>query len=341
MFERQLVITLMISSVLLFAGCGTSEQLPGTPADDSGPPTAPAPDTPLDFYADPPLTVQQILLQEGEDGAPREVRLFIPEAEGVYPLLQFQHGFISDVDTYTELLARLAGFGFLIIGPQMYVGDPSTAPSVPDETAGAVDVLAWAQANLNNILAARLLPGLDVQVDVADTGIFGHSRGGQVGWRMLFDHPGTNARAIAGVDPVDGDAPPFPPGGTGELVSDDPGAFQFSFASLILGMGLGAQGVPGFECAPQNRNYELFYDASQPPRYEVVATDYGHSDMLNGNQPAGACAGAVDGSQGQLRIFIAGQLAAYFRSVLSGGDDLELLRDLSDAPIAATGQFEE
>jgi pimeloyl-ACP methyl ester carboxylesterase len=294
-----------------------------------------------DFYGTPPLSVRQILLAEGEEGSPRELRLFIPERSGRYPLLQFQHGFVSDVDSYTELLARLAGFGFLIAAPQMYVGDPSSAPSVPDETTAAVNVLDWAQANLDGVLAIRLAPELSVGVVADASGLFGHSRGGQVAWRMLFDHPSTRARAIAGVDPVDGDAPPFPPGGTGELVTDDPGAFTFPFPSLVIGMGLGAQGIPGFECAPANRNYTLFYDASRPPRYEVVASDYGHSDMLNGNNPSGLCFGALDGSQGDLRAFVAGQLAAYFLSVLGGQDHSQLLRDLSTAPVAASGRFED
>lgn len=295
-----------------------------------------------DVYADPELGVTQILLADGDEaGNPKEIRLFIPEADGTYPLLQFQHGFISDVDSYTDMLSRLAGFGFVIAAPQMYVSDPSSAPSVPDETSDAVAVLSWVQTNLNDVLAQKLTD-YSVSIDAASSGIFGHSRGGQVAWRMLFDHPDTQARAIAGVDPVDGDAPPFPPGGTGELVTDDEGAFQFAFPSLIIGMGLGANGFPGFECAPTNRNYKLFYDASLPSRYEVVAEDFGHSDMLNGSQFDPVCFGAFDGStRASLRIFIVGQLVAYYGSVLYGGELLENLRTLEQAPVTASGRFEE
>ena len=314
----------------LLAACGSS-------APEGGGTTG----STVEFYADPPLAVRQVLLAEGEDGAPREIRFFVPDANGAYPLLQFQHGFTADVDTYTDLLARLAGFGFVIAAPQMYVGDPSTAPPVADETSGAVEVLAWVQANADAVLAGRLPAGLTVTVSEVDTGLFGHSRGGQVAWRMLFDHPATNARAIAGVDPVDGDAPPFPPGETGEMVTDDPGAFAFPFASLIIGMGLGGSGAPGFECAPANRNYTFFYDASQPPRYEVVASDYGHSDMTNGDTPDAVCPGATDGSRGLVRVFVAGQLAAYFKSVLAGADAFEWLRDTSGAPVATTGRSED
>lgn len=295
---------------------------------------------PTDFYAEPPLPVRTLRLAEGEDGSPRELLLFVPDAPGDYPLLQFQHGFISDIDTYTQLLGRLAGFGFVVAAPQMYTGDPSSAPAVADETADAVAVLAWLQQNVDTLLAARM-EGAAPRADIDATGLLGHSRGGQIAWRMLFDHPDTRARAIAGVDPVDGDAPPFPPGGTGEMVTDDPGAFAFPFASLILGMGLGATGVPGFECAPANRNYTFFYDASAPPRYEVVAQDYGHSDTLDGEEPSPLCVGAVDGTRGQLRIFVAGQLAAYFRATLAGEDTLGLLRDLSGAPITASGRFDD
>lgn len=298
--------------------------------------------TAVDLYAAPPLSVEQLRIAEGEGGSPREILLFVPQTAATYPLLQFQHGFVSDVDTYTELLSRLAGFGFVVAAPQMYGSDPSNAPPIPAEAAAAVEVLAWLQAELNTVLAAQTDASVGVQVAADATGLLGHSRGGQVAWRMLFDEPGSaNARAVAGVDPVDGDAPPFPPGGTGELVTDDPGAFNFPFASLIIGMGLGAKGVPGFECAPENRNYTLFYEASAAPRYEVVANDYGHSDMLNGNEPSPLCVGAVDGSRDQLRVFIAGQLAAYFHTTLTGADASVLLRELSNAPVAASGRFEE
>lgn len=296
-----------------------------------------------DFYAEPPLAVTQILLATNDPvGNPREVRLFVPQRSGFYPLLQFQHGFTSDVDTYTNLLARLAGFGFVIAAPQMYVGNPNDAPSVAVETSAAVEVLAWVQNNVNSVLANRLPSNQAVHASIADTGLFGHSRGGQVAWRMLFDHPTTNARAIGGVDPVDGDAPPFPPGETGAMVTDDPGAFSFRFPSLIIGMGLGATADEGgFACAPANRNYRFFYEASRPARYEVVASGYGHSDMLNGDEPGVVCPGASNGTRNLVRIFTAGQLAAYFSSVLGGQDNLEWLRDLTTAPIATTGRFED
>lgn len=322
------VLTALLSTFAL-CGCGGSTGSAGSGT------------TATDFYAQPPLAVQQLLLAEGEAGNPRELRLFIPEKSGSYPLLQFQHGFVSDVDNYTALLARLAGFGFVIAAPQMYGSDPSSAPSVTDETAAAVVVLAWAQGNLNAVLAARLPPPLAVSIAAASTGLLGHSRGGQVAWRMLFDHPDIRARAIAGVDPVDGNAPPFPPGGTGELVTDDAGAFAFSFPSLIIGMGLGSTGVPGFECAPANRNYALFYNVSRAPRYEVVASDYGHNDMTNGDIPDGVCFGDINGSREPLRVFVAGQLAAYFTSTLSGQNQFGWLKNLGTAPVAAQGRFEE
>lgn len=330
------LVGLVMSTVMLGA-CGSSAS-PATAGGAAPSVTSPA----VDYYAAPPLSVRQILLTEGEAGNPRELHLFVPEANGRYPLLQFQHGFTSDVDTYTELLAQLAGFGFVVVAPQMYGSDPSSAPSVTDETTAAVGVLAWAQANLNNLLAARLKPSFEGSVTTSDTGLFGHSRGGQVAWRMLFDHPtATQARAIAGVDPVDGNAPPFPPGGTGELVTDDAGAFHFPFASLILGTGLGGSGVPGFECAPTVRNYSLFYNASQPPRYEVVASDYGHNDMTNGETPDVVCTGATDSTRHLMRTFVAGQLAAYFSSVLKAQDAVSWLTDRSAAPIATTGRFEK
>jgi hypothetical protein len=106
-------------------------------------------------------------------------------------------------------------------------------------------------------------------------------------------------------------------------------------------MGLGNSGAPGFECAPANRNYRLFYDASRPPRYEAVASGYGHSDMLNGEEPNAVCPGDTSGNRGLVRVFVAGQLAAYFTTELAGRDERRWLRDLALAPVAAQGRFED
>jgi pimeloyl-ACP methyl ester carboxylesterase len=224
----------------------------------------------------------------------------------------------------------------------MYGGDPSSAPSVREEVEAALDVLAWTQRQINPVLSERMaMPA--VRADPTRSGLFGHSRGGQIAWRMLFDGPRPYvAGAVAGVDPVDGDAPPFPPGGTGELViDDDPAGFGFPFPSLILGAGRGADGVPGFECAPANRNYRLFYDASAAPRYEMVANDFGHSDMLNGDSPDLVCAGNLSGQRARMRAWVSGQLAAYFATVLAGRDLRSVLRDPTLAPVAASGRFED
>ncbi|MGJ8668752.1 MAG: hypothetical protein ACSHXK_04610 [Oceanococcus sp.] len=292
-----------------------------------------------DYYADPALSVRQFTIDEGQADAPKAMLVFAPEADGAYPLLQFQHGFTAAVETYSELLGLLAGFGFVVVAPQMYGSDPSSAPSVIDEATVAVEVLAWVQGNLDAILIEQFASsGELVSLDSGKTGLLGHSRGGQAAWRMLFEHAGIDARAIAGVDPVDGDAPPFPPGGTGEMVTDDDGAFQFPFPSLVLGMGLGAQGIPGFECAPENRNYQFFYDVSVAPKYLVVASDYGHSDMVNGDNPNGVCFGALDGSNALLRQFIVGQLAAYFDSVLNQAEAWGVLTLVDDSPVTATAE---
>ena len=293
----------------------------------------------IDYYADPGLSVQQFSLDEGQEGAPKSMLVFAPQADGAYPLLQFHHGFAASVDTYTELLSRLAGFGYIIVAPQMYGSDPSSAPSVIEEASGAVEVLAWVQEQMDDILLQQFADsGELVSLAPGKTGLLGHSRGGQAAWRVLFDHDNVKAQAIAGIDPVDGDAPPFPPGETGEMVTDDEGAFDFPFPSLVLGMGLGAMGVPGFECAPENRNYQFFYEVSAPPKYLVVASDYGHSDMVNGNNPNFVCFGALDGSNALLRQFVVGQLAAYFDSALKGGEVWDVLTQMDAAPVAATAE---
>ncbi len=322
------VLFIIVAGTL--AGCG------------GGRPHVPVPSG-INFYDVGAHNVLQLHFNEDSEGVHKEFRIFIPQTSGSYPLLVFQHGFISDIADVTRFLTYLAEHGFIVVAPQMYrVDNPNDAPSVETEWRDGEVFIGWLKANVNALLARELVPPLAVSARTADTGLFGHSRGGQIAWRLLFNVEGPKlGRAIAGVDPVDGDAPPFPPGEQGNMVTDEEGAFNFNFPSLVIGMGMGSEGAPGFECAPENRNYTFFYDASRAPKFEVVAVNYGHSDMLNNDEAEVVCLGATDGSKDLLRRFIAGQLAAYFTMVLKGFDETEFLTDLRNAPIdETTNRFE-
>jgi hypothetical protein len=70
-----------------------------------------------------PLAVRQRDVAEGEFEAPKPLRITAPSTPGTYPVVQFQHGFLSDRRGYDELLEHLASHGFVVVAPQMYPAD--------------------------------------------------------------------------------------------------------------------------------------------------------------------------------------------------------------------------
>lgn len=285
-----------------------------------------------DPYVDGPYGAVEIPVAEGEQGAPKRGLLYSPTVAGRYPLVQFQHGFTSLVENYQFLLARLASHGFIVFAPQMYDtgGNPSTAPGIPAEVADAAIVASWFQAHADSLVASQT----GVHANAEKLGLAGHSRGGQVAWRMLVD-AGVDAKAYAGVDPVDGDAPPFATDGPGPLVTATP--THFGFPVHVLGTGLGATGGP-FACAPSNRNYTLFQDAALDGSYTVLADEHGHADMLDPDCPDCRAACASNPATG-MPEFSAGQLVAYFALQLNRvGDAARYLTDVAGAPVPASVQ---
>ena len=271
-----------------------------------------------------PLLVQEIAVAAGEQGAPRRGLLFAPSEGGPWPLVQFQHGFSSSVDSYQFMLTRLASHGFVVFAPQMYEGgNPADAPGIPDEVAAAVAVSDWLKAKVASLLGTG--------VNTAAFGLAGHSRGGQVAWRMLAE-AGVRATALSGVDPVDGNAPPFS-SDTGPLITANP--LRFGFAVQVQGTGLGRQGE-AFACAPAVRNYEKFIAAGQDRVYGVVATEHGHADMTDTDCVTCRAACVSNPSPG-MPEFTAGQLVAYYSLRLkSDAAAARFLSEVSAAPVPAT-----
>jgi chlorophyllase len=199
--------------------------------------------------------------------------IYAPAEIGAYPVVVFQHGFLARNSEYNEILTHLASHGFIVLAPQMYVpglGAATGHPSAAQEAELAGRVLDWLPAHLASFV------GYAARIDLI--GLAGHSRGGRVAWLVLLSDP-SRAKAVAGVDPVDGDQSPL-----GDPTRVIQGPFKFNFPSLIIGAGLSG------DCAPAGINHEQFYAASASPAWHVVATDYGHTDMLDEDAAKAAAA---------------------------------------------------
>ncbi|HCS27156.1 MAG TPA: hypothetical protein DIW43_06865 [Spongiibacteraceae bacterium] len=267
--------------------------------------------------------VKSSSVDEGEQGAPRPLLVYYPDVAGSFPVVQVQHGFSAANSSLATVNEFLAGHGFVVVAPQMYPqGNPADAPSIDDETQGVADVINWAKSNLEAVTGAN--------ADIARYGLAGHSRGGQVAWRAALNNT-NSVQALAGIDPVDGNAPPFDFDSDpftvdpGPLVTDT--ALSFGFPTLILGTGLGPS--EPFSCAPEGRNHEQFYAASDRA-FHLVALDYGHNDMFDMNAlESYACRSNPD--RAPMQTFVGGQLVAYFSLRLADRDAQAYLLALSPA----------
>ncbi len=299
---------------------------PDAAAPDQGGPPPPA--TPI--YDPGPLAVTQQRVEAGEAGAPVAAEIFSPDTDAPSPVVLFQHGFLMDVRWHRDLLTHVASHGFVVVAPQMYAADglPIGKPTAAQEAADAAQVLGW----IDDGLAAVI----DTPLDGAAPGIAGHSRGGKVTWLMMAQNA-NRARAIAGIDPVDGQGGPL--GGEARVLDNN---LDFGgVPALVLGTGLGSMPLNLFSpaCAPEGDAHVRFYTRTSSPVWHGVATAHGHNDLLDDDAMCGlvclACAAGPD--RASMRRYVAGQLVALFRGALMGDDAaFALLEDADAAPLPAT-----
>lgn len=271
-----------------------------------------------DPYADGPLTVRATSVPACAGGSPRPLLIFAPGTPGNYPVVVFQHGFITRTEAYSEILRHLAGHGFVVAAPQMYepgLGALFGQPTAAEEAVAAAELLDW--------LPAGLPVTLGYTPATNRLGLAGHSRGGKVVWLVLEATP-ARAQAVAGIDPVDGRGGPL--GNQARVVQ---GPFAFAGPTLVIGTGLGG------DCAPAGDNHEQFYAASRSPAWHVVVPGQGHADMLDeptADAAAGVCPSGPD--RAGMRRLTAGLLVAFFRGSLQGdATAYAVLTDAAGAPL--------
>jgi chlorophyllase len=245
-------------------------------------------------------------------GASTAIRIHVPEEPGDYPVIVFQHGFMTRNSAYDEILQHVASHGFVVVAPQMYapgIGPLLGNPTAVAEAELAEKVVSWISKRLHDAI------GFDARTD--RIGIAGHSRGAKVAWLLAAADPG-RFLAIAGVDPVDGAGGPL--GNQPRVVQE---TFAFSIPALVIGTELGGS------CAPNGDNHVQFYAASQSPAWQVVALNQGHADMLDEAEAKAASAFCASGpDRAGMRRLSGGLLTAFFRAALQ--DDASSYRYLSD-----------
>jgi hypothetical protein len=193
-------------------------------------------------------------------------------------------------------------------------------PTPEEEAELGVQIISWLEVNINTILTP-------VTADTSLLGLSGHSRGGQIAYRMTLTPQVTEKiKALAGVDPVDG----LEMFGQTLVIT---GPLTFDIPTYILGTGLGPIVVGGFlACAPKEIGPFHFYCANPNPTWLAVATTHGHADMIDEADYEEFCPGGPD--RDGMRAFTAGTLAAFFSGTLQGNEDaLSVLSDPNSSPV--------
>ena len=197
--------------------------------------------SPGNFYQTGILPVEVVSIPDTT--APVEMDVYTPTWSARYPVVVFQHGFGGSIKAYETISKHLASHGFVVILPQMYGPGFQDAPTAEEEAVLGLEVLSWIEDNLNDFVP--------VQADTDLLGLAGHSRGGQVAYRLALKLP-EQVRALAGVDPVDAT----------EMSNDTKivtGPLTFDIPTYILGARLGLVPVEGgmlkIPCAPEESGY--------------------------------------------------------------------------------------
>jgi pimeloyl-ACP methyl ester carboxylesterase len=192
-----------------------------------------------------------------------------PSSEPAARVIVFFPGFMLSPWSYRSLFASIVSDRTSIVAPQMYRRGPGALaghPSPAEEAEHGIRVVEH--------VAATHRPD--------EVWLAGHSRGGQVAWRVaeVVDPDG-----VVVIDPVDvaGRHP------TTLAAAAEPAGF--TARTLVIGAGLGAR------CAPGPVNHEHFAAAAPPDSTHVVIASMGHGDVLD-DRPASAarrlCGGSAD-----------------------------------------------
>ena len=205
--------------------------------------------SPGNFYEPGELSVQVISIPNTT--APVELDIYTPIASDVYPLIIFQHGFTGSIKGYETISTHLASHGFVVVLPQMYPpGGGGDIPTPEEEAALGVQIISWLEEHINSLIPVTANTNL--------LGLSGHSRGGQIAYRMTLQVT-EKVKALAGVDPVDG----LQMFGQTLVIT---GPLSFDIPTYILGTGLGPIVVGGFlACAPEAVGPLHFYCANPNP----------------------------------------------------------------------------
>ncbi|XP_043691031.1 chlorophyllase-1, chloroplastic-like [Telopea speciosissima] len=286
-------------------------------------------------YEVKPISVDSGDLSIASPPPPKSLLVFTPLKEGTYPVLLFLHGFALYNSFYSKLLTHIASHGYISIAPQLYNPLLPTASGC-DEINYAAEVTNWFSKGLQSLLPEN------ITADLTKLALTGHSRGGKAAFALAL---GTYAKTslsfsvLIGIDPVAGkskDNQVEP-----KILTYKEESLNLGIPVMVVGTGLGdkKKNVLFCACAPKEVNHEEFFKECKPTKGHMVATNYGHMDMLN-DDPSGiigwfseiSCKNG-SGSRELMRKCVGGIVVATLKAYL-GSDTTDLKAIVDDPTIA-------
>jgi len=181
----------------------------------------------------------------------------------------FFSGFMVSPWSYRSLFAEIVSDGISIVAPQMYRRGPGPLAGRPSPTEEAEQ-------------GARLVEHLVATRRPDEVWLGGHSRGGQVAWRVA-EH--VDPDGVVVIDPVDG------AGRNPTTLAAATESAAFKARTLVIGAGIGGR------CAPAAVNHRHFATAAPLGSKHIVIESMGHGDMLDDRPARGSrlmCGGSTD-----------------------------------------------
>ncbi|XP_058106107.1 chlorophyllase-1-like [Magnolia sinica] len=271
---------------------------------------------------------------------PKPLLISTPTEAGEYPVVVFFHGFCLTNSCYSAILQHVASHGYIAVAPQLYSFTDdliSNLFSANEEIESAFAVLNWLSQGLQSSLPNN------VQANLPKLAIAGHSRGGRAAFYIALHNGQTSVKfsLLMGIDPVAGGSKENqlkPP-----ILTYKPSSFDIGgIPVLVVGSGLGEQQKNFLfpACAPKDVNHKEFYNECQAPRFHMVATEYGHMDMLDDKIPTlvaklASCACKNGKEKEPMRKFVGGIMVAFLEAYLKDerGDLEAIIADPSIAPV--------
>ena len=238
------------------------------------------------------------------------------------PLIVFNHGFLLSASGYRSYGAHFASHGFVAAMPSF----PTSFLTVhhvrlAEDVRFVVDYLLESTDDVEHPLFGR--------IDPARIGSSGHSLGGKLS--LLEAVTDERIRAIGVLDPVDEGNPLWEnptryPSVAPELMP------EIAVPLLFVGAELGSVLISFSPCAPEDENYQRFYESANPPAIEITQLDVGHGQYVDeGTEDEDDPCARGDVPSEWVRAASSAYLTAFFLSTLM---DSQEATDWLDARLA-------